>query len=279
MTDHSEQPDNPGYSLNNESGMFTTPNKKIELTEADYAGAPSLENGLESTKSYNEFGDVSAAHSTSQTHTGMAMTFGLIGVAGAVAALWMNFTLSDRIDRLATQLSSSQKITTVFDQRKEITSLNQRMGTLETTVSSLMAATSKPAPAMITKAGSSGSSTIAVKKSKTLKQESQGSPLNVRALTAPPIKPNTTDMQIPSGHHQGVWVINLISLGNATSANHELKRLGRLGIHAESTKVDIHGKTWYRISLPGFPSAEEANRQRKVLASRLNIRDTWINKR
>jgi len=38
------------------------------------------------------------------------------------------------------------------------------------------------------------------------------------------------------------------------------------------------GKTWYRVHVPGFANAKEAERQRKILGNRLGIRDTWIGK-
>ncbi len=264
------------------------PNKKIELTEADYADIPYSENPLESagetadniSETVSESGEAHtsqekpdipaqnkipeawptealAAPSTPRPRTGMATAFGLLGILGASGALWVNSTLSDRIGQLETQPSSSQEAATVPNQSGEIALLNRRMDTLETTVSSLMAIASKPVPAVTAQTDSS----------------------DLPVIPVAPVKPVIADVQMPSGNHQGIWVLNLISLNNAVAADHELKRLQQLGIHAENVKAEVQGKTWYRIRIPGFASVEEATRQRKILANRLGIHDTWIGKR
>jgi len=306
MADHSKD----------ENSMFTASNKKIELTEADYADVPGMENereptGIESPATSGEkesgmaneiadnipetiigFEDVmnpqviaaearvfqdkpeisaademprarsaearTAAPPAPQSRAGMAMILGLLGVIGASGALWMNFTLSDRIGQLETQASNGQEAATISSQGKEITLLNQRLDTLEATVSSLTTATSKPAPGAVA---------------------TQASPSRPPVVAALPVKPAIVNIKTPSENHQGVWVVNLVSLSNAMAANNELKRLKQMGIQAESAKAEIQGKTWYRIRVPGFASAEEANRQRKKLANRLDIHGTWIGKR
>ncbi len=310
MADHSED----GNS------MFTTSNKKIQLTKADYADVSGMENGREVTGIENpaasgekesemagetpgnipetilEFEDamnpraiaaetrtfqdklqnkpeISAADEipgarsaevqvapppVPQPRAGMAMALGLLGVIGASGALWMNFTLSDHMGQLEAQLPGGQDATAIAEQSKEIALLNQRMNTLEATVSSLMAAASKPALAVAA---------------------TQASPLQPPVVVATQVKPTIVNVKAPPESHQGAWVVNLISLGNGAAANNELKRLKQMGIHAEGVKAEIRGKTWYRIRVSGFASAEDASRQRKILANKLGLHGTWIGKR
>jgi len=302
IEDIAEQLDNPENSPTGENTTPVVPDKKIELTEADYADVPDPEDEMEPAENYigssdekpemagetadnmpetvSESGEAHtsrekpdipapnkipeawptealAAPSTPRPRTGMATAFGLLGILGASGALWVNSTLSDRIDQLETQPSSSQEAVTVPNQSGEIALLNRRMDTLETTVSSLMKDISKQAPAVAARTDSS----------------------DLPVIPAAPVKPVIADVKIPSGNDQGIWVVNLVSLNNAAAAVHELERMKRLGIPAENVKAEIRGKTWYRIRVPGFASAKEANRQRKLLATKLGIQDTWIGKR
>jgi len=284
IEDVAEQLDNPENSPADENAAYATANKRIELTESDYADIQPPEGNPESTgnnaesgreesetedettdsiqETVNESGAVHTsrekpkawpveppdAPSTPRLHTGMATAFGLLGIVAASGALWMNFTLSDRISQLEMQLPGNQETTTVSGQHKEIALLNRRMNDLAATVASLTATDLNLPPA-------------------------------VASQDNLPESPRIADINTPSGNHQGIWVLNLISLNNAVAADHELKRLQQLGIHAENVKAEVQGKTWYRIRIPGFASVEEATRQRKILANRLGIHDTWIGKR
>jgi hypothetical protein len=292
-----EQPGNPGDKNN----LLTAPAKKIKLTEADYADTDAIsskisqtedemsgdipedisepENAIDSqaiTAAANEAHALqdepemsakdgtpealpakeSAAPPAAQPRTGLATALGLIGIIGASGALWMTTDLSGRMDQLESQLAAMQSNRVTLDQRRDIASLNQRVDELGTQFAAHL---------------------------KTIARTKEASPApDVEKSSAPAsvvTKPTVTAIKpaVNSGH--GPWVVNLTSLSHAMAANNEVTRLKKLGIHAESIKVMTQGKIWYRIRVPGFASAENADRQRKILGNRLGIRDTWIGKR
>lgn len=285
-----EPPGNPGDNLDDKNNLLTAPAKKIELTEADYADTDEMsadipedisepEKAIDSqaiTATANEahalqdkpgmsakdgtpealLAKESAAPPAAQPRTGLATALGLIGIIGASGALWMAADLSGRMDQLESQLAAMQSNRVTLDQRRNIASLNQRVDELGTQFAAHL---------------------------KTIAQAKDTSPApDVEKPPAPAslaTKPTVTAIKpaVNSGH--GPWVINLTSLSHAIAANNEVTRLKRLGIHAESIKVMTQGKIWYRIRVPGFSSAEDADRQRRILGNRLGIRDTWIGKR
>jgi len=77
----------------------------------------------------------------------------------------------------------------------------------------------------------------------------------------------------------GGWVVNLTSVASEAAAEEELKRLKGLGIDAESARVEINGKPWYRIRVGGFADSAAAQAKRDELARKLGIKDGWIGRR
>ncbi|MDQ6957662.1 MAG: SPOR domain-containing protein [Mariprofundaceae bacterium] len=242
-----KQSGSPDDNLNDESIPPTAPAKKIELTEADYADTASPE--TLSAKG-------SATPPSTQLRTSLATVLGLIGIIAASGALWMIFDLSNRMDQLTSQLAVIQNNEVNLDQRRDITPLNQRIDKLSTQLAAHL-------------------KTIAQAKTAPPASDVKKSSVPVPVATKPTVTAIKPAMD--SGH--GPWVVNLTSLSRAVTANNEVTRLKALGIRAESIKVMTQGKTWYRIRVPGFASAEEADRQRKILGNRLGIHDTWIGKR
>lgn len=288
-------------SPNDENSKSTTLTKKIELTEADYADTDAVssetlqtadempgdisedisepENAINSqviTAAANEAHALQdnpeviaenetpealpakepAAPPVTQPRASLATALGLAGIIAASGALWMIFDLSDRMDQLESQFATVQNNKVTLNQRKDVASLKQRVDELSTQFTAHL---------------------------KTIAQAKEASPgPDVKKPFAPATvatKPAVTAIKpaVDSGH--GPWVVNLTSLSHAAAANNEVTRLKGLGIRAESIKVMTQGKIWYRIRVPGFASAEEADRQRRILGNRLGIRDTWIGKR
>jgi len=301
IKDSAEQLGIKENSLNDENSEFTAPVKKIELTEADYVDtdatsseAPQAvdemsgdmpedisepENTIDSqviTAAANEAHALqdkpeitaedetpeaspakeSAAPPATQPRADLATVLALVGIIGALGALWMVFGLSGRMDQLESQLGAMQNNRATLNQRKDIASLNQRVDELGTQFAAHL---------------------------KAIAQTKEASPAPDVEKPAAPVpvatKPVVTAMKpaMDSGH--GQWVVNLTSLSHAAAADNEVTRLKKLGIRAESIKVMTQGKTWYRIRVPGFANAKEADRQRRLLGNRLGIRDTWIGKR
>jgi len=298
--DSAEQLEIKENSLNNENSKSTALTKKIELTEADYADTDAVssetpqtadeipgdmledisepENAINSqviTAAANEAHALQdnpetaedetpealpakepAAPPVTQPRAGLATVLGLAGIIAALGALWMIFGLPGRMDQLESQLAAMQNNKVTLNQRKDIASLNQRVDELGTRLTAHL---------------------------KTIAQAKEASPgPDVKKPSAPAtvaIKPTVTAIKPAADSGHGPWVVNLTSLSHAAAANNEVTRLKGLGIRAESIKVMTQGKIWYRIRVPGFASAEEADRQRRILGNRLGIRDTWIGKR
>jgi len=284
-----------------ENNAFTTPVKKIELTEADYADTETISSATPQTaeeRAGDMPGDINEpenaidsqviiaaaneAHAlqdkpemtaedetpealsakepatppAAQSRTGPATALGLIGIIAAAGALWMIFGMSNRMDQLESQFATMQQHAAVSGPGKDIALLNQRVDELGTQLAAHL---------------------------KTIARTKEVTPVpDVKKPSAPaPVatKPVVTAIKPAADSGHDLWVVNLTSLSHDTAANSEVARLKGLGIRAESIKVMTQGKTWYRIRVPGFSSAEEADRQRKILSKRLGIRDTWIGKR
>jgi len=288
-------------SLNDENSALAASVKKIELTEADYADTdtastdtPQTSDGISDdiSESLSEPGnainsqvitaaaneahalqdkpETTAEDKTPKTspveepaappaphpRTGLATALGLIGITGALGALWMVFGLSGRMDQQESQLAAMQNNSTTLNQRNDIDSLSQRVDELSTQLTAHL---------------------------KAVAQIKEASPVpDVKEPSAPaPVTTNPAVIAIKPAMDSmhGAWVVNLTSLSHAVAANNEVAHLKKLGIRAESIKIMMQGKIWYRIRVPGFSSAEEADRQRKILGKRLGIRDAWIGKR
>jgi len=301
VEDAAEQPGGSDDNLNDENYALTTSVKKIELTEADYVeidtastDMPQAADGISDdmpedinepetainsqviTAAANEAHalqdkpETTAEDKTPKTspveepavtpaphpRTGLATALGLIGMTGALGALWMVFGLSGRMDQLESQLAAMQNNSTTLNQRNDIDSLSQRVDELSTQLTAHL---------------------------KAVAQIKEASPVpDVKEPSAPaPVTTNPAVIAIKPAMDSmhGAWVVNLTSLSHAVAANNEVAHLKKLGIRAESIKIKTQGKIWYRIRVSGFISAEEADRQRKILGNRLGIHDAWIGKR
>lgn len=197
-----------------------------------------------------------AAPSRPAPRASLAAALGLLGMIGASGALWMDSDLSKRMDQLESRLAGMQRHAVTPAPDKSIASLNKRLDELNARITARF---------------------------KTIVRTKATNPLAEAKKPSAPlpeaIKPAVAAITPAVDSGRGPWVVNLTSLSHATAANNEVARLKGLGIRAEVIKIETQGKTWYRIRVPGFASAEKAERQRKILTGQLNIQDTWISKR
>ncbi len=84
--------------------------------------------------------------------------------------------------------------------------------------------------------------------------------------------------QIPTSPLGGDWIINLESFDVAGDAKTYVAKLTGRDIHADILAVKIKGKAWYRVRTPGFPSQQEAEKQRLILVKKLGLKSAWISK-
>jgi hypothetical protein len=74
----------------------------------------------------------------------------------------------------------------------------------------------------------------------------------------------------------GSWVINLASLKQEVEAEVFLAKVGSKGVHAEITQVIVKGKTYWRVQVPGFSSAEVARTNASEIQDKLGLNDVWV---
>jgi len=74
------------------------------------------------------------------------------------------------------------------------------------------------------------------------------------------------------------WSLNIMSLTNKAYASEHLARLTAAGFSAEITEVMIHKTKWFRIFIPGFTTADEANTTATKITRETGYKDTWVSK-
>ncbi|MDQ6999847.1 MAG: SPOR domain-containing protein [Mariprofundus sp.] len=92
-----------------------------------------------------------------------------------------------------------------------------------------------------------------------------------------PSRPKASITPVSIKPHTG-WVVNLMSLDSLQAAKKALADFKAKGIAAEIGRYSAKGKTRYRIRVGGFASKQEAETQKKYLASKYHIKAAWVNK-
>jgi len=75
---------------------------------------------------------------------------------------------------------------------------------------------------------------------------------------------------------RGKWVINLASYVNEQTAATHMASFQNKGINAEMVSASVHGKTIYRVRIPGFDSMAAARAMVPAVKRQLGLKDTWI---
>jgi len=289
----------------------STTEKKIQLTEAHYAdadnpadGIPDLEEIKQSTESdivsnkeeprtTDKAADSMAApiipaatdasqatqkeakmatknktNTTKQSAPGTLLVTltALLGIIIGSGSLWMVLNMDKKLNQLKSQLSGMQNKIDAHTSSKGISSLIRKMNA---EMMQLDARTSK-----LNEQLTAHLNTVARAKAPAPTPSPEP-----KKLIPPPLestKPAVTAVAPVVAHKHKPWVINLTSFKHARKANNEVTRLKTLGIHAEVLKVKTHGKIWFRVRVPGFANAKDAEKQRKILTRQSGIQDTWI---
>ena len=74
------------------------------------------------------------------------------------------------------------------------------------------------------------------------------------------------------------WVINLLSVASAKTADDELARLRKMGVRADKQTVSKEGKTWYRLRVTGFDSYEGAKAYIETIEQQTGFKAAWVAK-
>ncbi len=235
----------------------------------------------------------------------IGILLGLLGVVGAGAAIWLNFGTSNRVDQLEARRVASSPAAAVHAETAAIASLNRRVDKLSGRFAAHMkqfaqmqdkvalqkAAESKPAApaaaqpkpvasaAMHPKPVSAKPAAPAAKKPKPV--TTTPAVAAVKHATSGSAKPSSSARPVAAAHpsRKGEWVVNLSSFRKPAMAARELARVKKLGVQADSIKVEVHGQTWFRIRALGFASEKAARAHLKAVEKRVGISDAWIGAR
>lgn len=286
--------------------------KRIQLTEDDYADRffPGVDEevsretnpeesgrGVESEPSASRLPEEVAASSSLgaiKSRTNIGILLGLLGIVGSAAAVWMNLGTSDRVDRLETQRAVHAPVAKTQDQSAAIASLNRRLDELSGQFAAHMKQVAKmqakpvsverAAPAEKQAAAKPAAAVTTHEKPAIAAPEKKAVPKG-HATTKPTVSVAKKSMQPPDASSAAKpvvapkgseWVVNLSSFSSPAAVNRRLAHLKKLGIQAESIKVTVHGRTWYRLRAIGYASEKEAREQLKVLEKKVGIKDAWI---
>ncbi len=97
--------------------------------------------------------------------------------------------------------------------------------------------------------------------------------------SAPNLAQKKTAATVPKTDVPAVgWAVNLMSMDDKEGAKKEKEHLNELGIPAEISPFYIDNVLKYRLHIRGFPDQETAELYKKKLATKYNIKDTWVHK-
>lgn len=72
------------------------------------------------------------------------------------------------------------------------------------------------------------------------------------------------------------YSINIGAFQKAATAEKKAERLRKEGVTVDINEVVVDGKTWYRLTIPGFTSMQEAQRFSETLRKQFGIKSVWI---
>lgn len=103
--------------------------------------------------------------------------------------------------------------------------------------------------------------------------------------TAPPVKKTVSKPSAPvrrspprAAAPSASWSVNLISFKQDWYANRKAAEFSRQGVPAKVIPVQVKGETWYRLSVSGFKSRDEASAYAARVKRTHNLDSVWIGK-
>lgn len=103
--------------------------------------------------------------------------------------------------------------------------------------------------------------------------------------TAPPVKKAVSKPSVPvrrspprASAPSASWSVNLISFKQDWYANRKAAEFSRQGVPAKVIPVQVKGETWYRLSVSGFKSRDEASAYAARVKRTHNLDSVWIGK-
>ena len=80
------------------------------------------------------------------------------------------------------------------------------------------------------------------------------------------------------GIDKGSWCINIASLANRDKANKYVEYAKIKGIDAKQAQVTVKGRKYWRVSVKGFLTLDEAESYAIFAKDRLGLKEVWVSK-
>ena len=74
------------------------------------------------------------------------------------------------------------------------------------------------------------------------------------------------------------WRINIASLSSSDAADRFVARIRESGIHATQKYVVVNGKEYWRVSVAGYHSHDEAKAHAPMIKDKLGLNEVWLGK-
>jgi len=110
-------------------------------------------------------------------------------------------------------------------------------------------------------------------------EQSQLATPESRAPATPDPEAAATVAVSPSSDTNGRWAINLLSGQNAAAIDRFVAKAQSRGIRVEKLQVSVKGKTYWRVRISGFPTADEARARSGPVKETLGLKSVWITRR
>jgi hypothetical protein len=81
---------------------------------------------------------------------------------------------------------------------------------------------------------------------------------------------------VPASPGEAGWTVNVASYADNDAATRQLQQLRAAGYGASVQPVEIKGRTWYRVQLRGFATADAARAKAGELQTKLGYANLWV---
>ncbi len=196
----------------------------------------------------------------------------------SLSALWMGMGLSSQIDTLNQNVSELQQRLLAQSRRGSMApqaQLGDQLNRLGERVNELAVIVEGPV-GHLRESNLQALQALDMRLERLEKGQAQPIAESKPLVSKVPVAVATT--AAPTTAKRGGWVINLLSLTSARTANSELARLRKLGIRADKQTVSKDGKTWYRLRVTGFDSYAGAKAYIETVEQQTGFKSAWVAK-
>ncbi len=227
------------------------------------------------------YGEAAPAPAVKARRSILPTLLALLAIGASGYAGWMVFDLQLRVQRLSSEISSLQLITQkskTFDasaMQQQLTAMQQRLSALPIPPAPRETA---PAPVQETTAPEAVTPTPVTPATRPKPMTAPDTPAET-AVKSPQATTGTPAPATENTESAGDWLVNLSSFADSESAEKEAARLQKLQIKAETHKVIVHGKAWYRVVVTGFPTAAAAKDYSRDLEEKYKLERSWVGRK